>query len=420
MKTIRLGDIATVELSNVNKKSKDGEKTVKLCNFMDVYNNWAITNKIEPELMIATASDAQIDKFSIKKGQVALTKDSEKRNDIGISTYIADDIEDCILGYHCALITPNSKELNGAYLNALFHTNYSLKYFRDKASGSGQRFTLTKELIEDFPVYIPNTIEEQNQIAAMLTNIDRKIELNDSICSVLESIAKQIYDYWFIQFDFPDNNGNPYKSSGGKMEWCDKLNRHIPEGWTLSTIGQLESNIITGKTPSTKDSSNFGKDIPFITIDDIRDNMFITHTSRKLSEEGASKQANKYLPSGALCVSCIATVGLVGFTTRQSQTNQQINSIIFEKSFNRPFFFFAIKQCFEITAGAKTGNTFANMNKDDFSNLPILYNEATAKLFYSKVNNIFKELENRSEENQKLIELRDFLLPLLMNGQINL
>ena len=107
MRKYKLGDIATLEISGVDKKIKDGEEDIRLCNFVDVYYNWAITMARHDSFMLATARPNEISKFQLKKGQVALTKDSETRDDIGISTYIADDFDDVILGYHCALITPN-------------------------------------------------------------------------------------------------------------------------------------------------------------------------------------------------------------------------------------------------------------------------------------------------------------------------
>ena len=133
----KLGDIANIEISGVDKKCIAGEFPVRLCNFVDVYRNWAITSEMAANFMEATARQTEINKFTIKKGQVVLTKDSETRDDIGISTYIADDFDDVVLGYHNALITPNPKLLNGKYLNALFHTDYAKRYFAFNASGSG-------------------------------------------------------------------------------------------------------------------------------------------------------------------------------------------------------------------------------------------------------------------------------------------
>ena len=227
---VKLGQIATIDISNVDKKSKVGEAEVRLCNFVDVYHNWAITDNISQGFMVATANENQVVRFSVKKGMIAITKDSETRNDIGIPTYIADDFTDVVLGYHCALIKPDETILEGKYLNVVLHTEYAKRYFEANASGSGQRYTLTNEIIAGFPVPLP-TIEEQRKIGNLFSTIDKKIENNNAICVDLEGMAKLLYGYWFVQFDFPDENGKPYKSSGGKMVWNEKLKREIPEGW---------------------------------------------------------------------------------------------------------------------------------------------------------------------------------------------
>ena len=240
MKKYKLGDIATVEISGVDKKITDGEKEIRLCNFVDVYYNWAITIAQHDSFMLATARPNEISKFQLKKGQVALTKDSETRDDIGISTYIADDFEDVILGYHCALISPNKDILDGRYLNALLHTNYAKKYFACNASGSGQRYALSVEALNSFPVpIIP--LHEQKQIGEIFSALDKKIELNRQINQNLEAMAKLLYDYWFVQFDFPNEEGKPYKSSGGEMVWNEKLKRMIPKEWINTNIYQLAS-----------------------------------------------------------------------------------------------------------------------------------------------------------------------------------
>lgn len=180
LKKYKLGDIANVEISGVDKKCIAGELSVRLCNFVDVYRNWAITSEMVEGFMVATARQAEIERFTIKKGQVALTKDSETRDDIGISTYIADDFDDVVLGYHNALITPNHKFLNGKYLNALLHTDYAKKYFANNASGSGQRYALSVDALNSFPVLLPS-LEEQEKIGNIFSYIDRKILLNRAI-----------------------------------------------------------------------------------------------------------------------------------------------------------------------------------------------------------------------------------------------
>ena len=216
LKKYKLADIAKIEISGVDKKTVEGELPVRLCNFVDVYYNWAITKEKALNFMLASAKQNQIDKFSIGKGMVAITKDSETRDDIGIATYIADYFENVVLGYHCALIVPNPNLVDGKYLNAFMHTRYIQKYFENNASGSGQRYTLSNDTIDNIPVLLPS-IEEQHTIGKVLADIDRKIELNKQINDNLEAMAKQLYDYWFVQFDFPNEEEKPYKSSGGAM-----------------------------------------------------------------------------------------------------------------------------------------------------------------------------------------------------------
>ena len=180
MERIRLGDVAIVELSGVDKKTKDKETTVRLCNYTDVYRNWAITRDMCPTFMVASANDNEINRFSLKKGQVALTKDSETRDDIGIAAYIADDFDEVLLGYHCALITPNESRVLGKYLNAFLHTSFMQKYFSDNASGSGQRYTLSVDILNDIPLYLPS-IEEQEKIGDIFSSLDKKIKVNRQI-----------------------------------------------------------------------------------------------------------------------------------------------------------------------------------------------------------------------------------------------
>ena len=180
------------------------------------------------------------------------------------------------------------------------------------------------------------SLEEEN-IGNMMVDIMSKINVNRQINDNLEAMAKQLYDYWFVQFDFPNEEGKPYKSNGGAMVWNEKLKREIPQGLDTPKIGDIEKNIITGKTPSCADEDNFGGDIPFVTIDDIRGNLFVFEAQRTLSTKGADSQEKKYLPIGSLSVSCIGTIGVMGFVARLAQTNQQINSIVFEHEYNKEF-----------------------------------------------------------------------------------
>ncbi|MEI6940872.1 restriction endonuclease subunit S [Mycoplasmopsis bovis] len=177
---------------------------------------------------------------------------------------------------------------------------------------------------------------------------------------------------------------------------------------------------MTGKTPPTTNESFFNGDIPFITIEDLSKSIFITKTHRTLSAEGANFQSNKFIPSGSLCVSCIATIGKIGFTTSLSQTNQQINSVIFPDNKYNNYIYFALEELFR-NASFKTGNVFANLNKTEFSEILILKPSDELLLEFNKTTSIlFKKIRSNSFENDTLYSIREKLLPLLMNGQVTI
>lgn len=308
------------------------------------------------------------------------------------------------------------KDFKGNDVEYIYYLLKNLK-LNEYKTGSGVP-TMNRNHLHPLKIQAFLGIPTQKSIAHILSTLDQKIAINNQINAQLEQMAKTLYDYWFVQFDFPDENGKPYKSSGGEMVYNDTLKREIPKGWEVKSLEEVEPNIITGKTPSTQNEEFFNGNIPFITIGDIRNNMFIFQTEQKLSKTGAESQSSKYLPKDSLCVSCIATVGLIGFTTQKSQTNQQINSIIFKNKYNGPYFYFYLKDYF-VVGKAKTGNTFANMNKGDFANIKMIYPSSNIiEKFFQNIVYSFQKIKNLQKQNQQLTQLRDFLLPMLMNGQV--
>ena len=325
----------------------------------------------------------------------------------------------CCLGQRLVLLKIDKSKCLPKYLLYTLMSEYVQVQIRRINQTGSIVSNLNISSLRELKIPLHN-FEEQRKITNILSAIDDKIQINNQINQELEAMAKTLYDYWFVQFDFPDQNGKPYKSSGGKMVYNQELKREIPEGWGVETLRDFESKIITGKTPSRANSDNFGGEIPFITIGDIRGNTFIYSTSESLTDLGASVQQNKYLPEGSLCVSCIATVGEIGFTTEWSHTNQQINSIVFEDETHRYYLYFALKNYFEnAKASAKTGNTFANMNKEDFSGIRIILPSKEIKNNFHEISEpYFAQIKCLQGQNQELTQFRDWLLPMLMNGQV--
>ena len=400
LKKYKLSEVAKVEISSVDKKTKENETLVKLCNFTDVYHNWAITLELSDKFMMASANSNEIEKFSIKKGQVAFTKDSETRDDIGIPTYIADDFDNVLLGYHCALITPDESKVCGKYLNAFMHSAYIQKYFENSASGSGQRYTLSLETIEGMPLLLPS-IEKQIIIGELFSSLDRKIALNRAINRNLEALAKQLYDYWFVQFDFPDENGRPYKSSGGKMVWNEVLKREIPEGWEVKRIGEVLGRVKSTPRLVTDEYLNEGK---YPIIDQTRTIYYAGFTNR---EDAVLNQFPAVVFGDHSCA-----VKYVNFPFARGADGTQILIPNDEKVTSEYLYF--------VVQNVKLKEGYArhfSLLKDSAFVLPSI---TISKMYAEIVVPYFEQIKHNRHEIITLTHQRDELLPLLMNGQVTI
>ena len=415
MRKYKLSEVAKIEISGVDKKTIDGEMPVKLCNFVDVYRNWAITPEMENNFMEATARPNEIERFKLKKGQVALTKDSETRFDIGIATYIADDFDNVILGYHNALITPNPEKLNGKYLNALLHTDYARKYFANNASGSGQRYALSVDALNDFPVpLIP--LEEQIRIGNIFSSLDQKISLNRAINDNLEAMAKQLYDYWFVQFDFPNEEGKPYKSSGGKMAWNEKLKREIPDGWycgTLLDIAQYTNGLACQKFRPIDDNK-----LPVIKIKEMHDGI---SSETEFVKSDIPKSVKVY--DGDVLFSWSASLEVMLWAYGNGGLNQHIFKVTSNNGYPRSFYFYQLIDYignFKRMAEARK-TTMGHITQDHLkqSTIALPPNTNIANKLEERLSPIFDAIINNSQEIMNLTKQRDNLLPLLMNGQVS-
>ncbi len=421
MKTLRLGDLADIKLSNVDKKTYPDEHLVKLCNYTDVYRNSSISHRMADDFMVASATKNEIEKFKLKRGQVAITKDSETRDDIGVPAYIADDFHDVLLGYHLALITPLQDKLNGQFLNYYLHTKHARRYFENNTSGSGQRCTIILESIKDIPVTAPE-IASQQKIAAVLSALDAKIEVNNRINAELEAMAKTLYDYWFVQFDFPDENGKPYKSSGGKMAFNPDLKRQIPDGWKAGTLTSL-ANIVGGSTPPKEIPEYFStKGTAWITPKDLSlngNNKFISNGETDVTEQGIKKTSLQIMPRGTVLMSSRAPVGYLAISTGKVTTNQGFKSFVPKEGFSTPFLFYTVKNLIPAIKNNSGGSTFKEVSTESLRTIPTpLPDTNLIEKYTNVVLSTFARQELLETENQHLSTLRDWLLPMLMNGQV--
>ena len=376
MRKYKLGDIATVEISGVDKKIKDGEKEIRLCNFVDVYYNWAITTAQHDSFMLATARPNEISKFKLKKGQVALTKDSETRDDIGIPTYIADDFDDAILGYHCALVTPNKDILDGRYLNALLHTDYAKKYFACNASGSGQRYVLSVEALNSFPVpIIP--LHEQKQIGEIFSALDKQIELNKRINQNLEAVIADVMDYKFLS-----NAETLPKRFIGDIASI-KAGGDCPQEWSKY---------------KTKDCQ-----IPIYSNGTDNEGLYGYTKEPTILKRGITVAAR-----GTIGYCTMRNGGYVPIIRLLAVTPNDIGGDVY------------LHQIFNRIKFRNDGSIQQQLTVPSLASIEIPYpNASTLKAFANITYPLIEKIKQNKIQIEELTKQRDELLPLLMNGQVS-
>jgi type I restriction enzyme S subunit len=272
-------------------------------------------------------------------------------------------------------------------------------------------------------------IPEQDAVVSVIKSLDDRITLLRETNATLEAIAQAIFKSWFVDFD-PVRAKQEGRAPEGMDDataalFPDSFEESalglVPRGWRVGTVADL-GEVICGKTPPTSNPENYGNEIPFITIPDMHDLLVVTATNRSLSRLGADSQKKKYLPPGAICVSCIATPGLVVRVTASSQTNQQINSVVPIDSWGRSFPLFLLRRIGDaVRAGGSGGSVFHNLSKSGFEELPVLLTAPViAQAFDEVVEPLVARIEETQHQTQTLAALRDTLLPRLISGQLRL
>ena len=279
---------------------------------------------------------------------------------------------------------------------------------------------LSKSVFEDIDIPIP-CLGLQKKVANLLSSIDEKIRINNKINDYLEEMAKTIYDYWFVQFDFPNENGKPYKSFGGKMTWNDKLKTQIPQYWqsgTLSAYGM----ILSGGTPFTGNLNFYAEEgIAWITPNDLSNNtsnMFISHGERDISLQGLNSSSATLIPPESILLSTRAPIGYIAISMNELTTNQGFKTLVPNNTDNTCFLYYLLKRNIPYLEQMGTGTTFKEVSKDSMEHLlVILPPDNILTQFTQKIKPYMILRKTIEQETKWLISVRDWLLPMLMNGQ---
>ena len=231
-------------------------------------------------------------------------------------------------------------------------------------------------------------------------------------------MAKQLYDYWFVQFDFPNEEGKPYKSSGGAMVWNEKLKREIPQGWTAAKIKDV-AQTYSGGTPTSTNSEYYdGGDIPWINSGELN-NTIITSTTNYITEEGLNNSSAKLYPQDTVLVALYgATAGKVSLLSFEACSNQAVCGVIPQNKIMTTYIRYYLSSLYEHFITLSSGSARDNISQDTIKNtiLPIPQGKIL-KEFSDAVAPIISKIIANQKEMENLTKQRDELLPLLMNGQ---
>ena len=299
-------------------------------------------------------------------------------------------------------------------------SDYSIDYLyylikslnlNDRQVGSSQPL-LTQGVLNNISVKIYESSQTQQSIAAILSALDKKIALNKQINARLEEVAKTLYDYWFVQFDFPDANGNPYKSSGGEMVFDETLKREIPKGWEVKSLNQV-ADIVMGQSPDGASYNLEQEGTIFFQGSTDFDWRFPNVRQYTTSP-------TRFAQKGDILLSVRAPVGDLNISPFECCIGRGLAALR-SKSGNNSFLFYVMKYFKTVFERRNTeGTTFGSITKDDLHSLKLV---APADNVLEKYNEIASKYDEmifiRSQQNHHLTQLRDFLLPMLMNGQVS-
>ena len=398
MKKYKLGEL--IEVSRGASLSGDfyavSGKYIRLtCGNFDYRNNCFKKNTSKDNLFYTGEFRAE---FLLEKGDLITPLTEQAIGLLGSTAWIPESGK-YIQSQDIAKITCNEELLDKKFAYYLI----SSKIVKQQLSAAAQQTKIrhtSPDKIKDCTVWLPS-LPEQKKIGQLLFDIDRKIALNRSINHNLEAMAKQLYDYWFVQFDFPDKNGKPYKSSGGEMVWNEKLKMEIPEGWCVDAIGNILDKYPTTKRYETKEYLSIGK-YPIVDQGDAYIVGFTNENDNLLSRYPA-----------VLFGDHSTKVKLLDFPFARGADGTQI---LYSKSPLVSQYYLYL-----VVASLQIPNPGYSRHFKYLKELPIVIpSKSDIDTFTAKVNPLYIEKKENIFANIALTKLRDSLLPLLMNGQVSL
>ena len=404
MKKYKLGDIADI-IGGVTYDKKDiVSEGIRILRGGNIQNNTIILKNDDVFLPDSYYNISN----ALKEFDTVIVASTGSVDVLGKSATVFSPLNNIQIGAFLRIIRPKKKEyasLIAYYLRSRYFRNYIQK----QAKGTSIN-NIRNEYLENFYLHLPDDSMIEN-FSTLYENIEKKLNLNRAINHNLVAMAKQLYDYWFVQFDFPNEEGKPYKSSGGKMVWNQKLKKEIPKEWDSSILSEI-SDITMGQSPEGSSynekkegiifyqgSADFGAFFPSIR----------QYTTSPI----------RFAMKGDVLMSVRAPVGIVNIANNDCCIGRGLVSLR-SKDSSTLYIYYLLKQLdFVFQKRNINGTTFGSITKDDLSQLPIIKPCKEIIVNYEKIcSSIFNKLISIDIELCSLTKQRDELLPLLMNGQV--
>lgn len=426
LKTYKFSDLYEMS-SGISSKPEQAGHGTPFLSFSTVFNNQVLPDVL-PDLMDVSLKEQKT--YSILEGDIFLTRTSETLDELGMSSVAIRSYPEATYSGFLKRLRPIQKGITYPKFMAFYLRS---KLFRKTMSNNAimtLRASLNEQIFSYLDLLLP-PYDVQKEIGDYLFSTLEKEKLNNKINVELEGMAKLLYDYWFVQFDFPMSEeqaeaigkpataGRPYKSSGGKMVYNETLKREIPEGWEVKKLKEF-AKTGSGGTP-LKSKPEYYEDgtIPWINSGEVNA-PFIVSAKKFITQEGLKESSAKLFAKGTILMAMYgATAGKVSFMDIEACTNQAVCAVMPTADFYKEFVKLSLEDLYQYLVSLSSGSARDNLSQDKIKELKFaMPPDFLLKEFHQKVNSSMLQILLNMKQNQKLSALRDWLLPMLMNGQV--
>ena len=404
---------------------------MKVLKIKDIVRTISITHKFDKDKLIAiNTSDVENGimhdgtltaiedlkgqfKKTVQKGDILFSEIRPANRRFALVT--KDDCADYVVSTKLMVLRKYNNEVDLRYFYYCLTNQPFLDMLQRKAENRIGSFPqITFDLLSEYAFPVPS-LSEQEKIANIIFSLDHKIELNKQINDNLETMAKQLYDYWFVQFDFPNEEGKPYKSSGGAMVWNENLKCEIPQGWVVEKMGKC-TNVLLGGTPDTNDNSLWGNGYNWLNSGEVAE-FPILKSEKNITPKGLEKSATVLAPKGSVTLSITRHLR-PSILCIDACINQSVVAILENDKVSKEYIYPLLNRDIPRLMSLRTGAQQPHINKETVEAINVVLPPANIMGAYINIaESIYNAIFNNAKEVEELTKQRDELLPLLMNGQ---